>query len=119
MATILAVDDEHAWLELCRAHLESLGHDVISVDDGAAAVELVKSDPPDLMILDLAMPVSGSWVLHSARRHCPSLPVVVYTAHGGRRNDPACMCADAFVVKTTDFFDLLCTVRSLLRARAL
>ena len=61
MAKILVVDDDPDFVEVTRIILESNGYDVISASDGDEAIEKMKSDTPDLVLLDIMMsqPLDG------------------------------------------------------------
>lgn len=56
MSTILVVDDEPNLIELVRGYLEREGFAVLTAEDGPAAVEVVRSHRPDLIILDVMLP---------------------------------------------------------------
>ncbi|MEN9933446.1 MAG: hypothetical protein RLZZ387_25 [Chloroflexota bacterium] len=81
-ATILVVDDEVAIAQLVADALEEEGYTVSVHHDGASALLDIVSDPPDLILLDIAMPVMvGDELLRYLRRHgYPDLPVIVMTA---------------------------------------
>ena len=56
MATILAIDDDREIIEfLCEA-LEPLGHELLTAGDGLAALEIVRCQMPDLVLLDVGLP---------------------------------------------------------------
>jgi DNA-binding response OmpR family regulator len=61
MAKILIVDDDPDFVEITRIVLESNDYDVISASDGEEAIEKMKSDTPDLVLLDIMMsqPLDG------------------------------------------------------------
>jgi DNA-binding response OmpR family regulator/DNA-binding CsgD family transcriptional regulator len=61
VATVLVVDDEPDIRELVRINLELDGHRVLTAEDGAAALELVRDDPPDIVLLDVMMPGIDGW----------------------------------------------------------
>lgn len=79
---ILVVDDEPAIATLIADTLEEEGYQVRIHHDGASALLDIINDPPDLMLLDIAMPVMvGDELLRYLRRHgYPDLPVIVMTA---------------------------------------
>ena len=61
MAKILVVDDDPDFIEITRIILENNGYDVISASDGDEAIEKVRNDNPDLVLLDIMMsqPLDG------------------------------------------------------------
>jgi DNA-binding response OmpR family regulator len=85
MTEILIVDDEPTVRALLRDLLELEGHEVREAADGIAALDAMRSEPPDLVVLDIMMPgMSGIEVLHHVRAD-PNLfgvPVLVLTAKG-------------------------------------
>ncbi len=104
-AKILIVDDDPVQRRLLEAAASRLGHEVVSVDNGRAALErLAAADGAQfqLMILDLVMPeLDGMGVLERLPALGRSLPVIVQTAHGGIDTVVGAMRAGAtdFVVK--------------------
>ena len=81
--TILVADDNLAGRELMRELLESSGHRVIEATNGREALELIRQDPPDLVFLDLQMPVlDGFSVVRQLRsdERFRRLPAVAVTA---------------------------------------
>ncbi len=79
---ILVVDDEPAIVRLTRAKLQADGYGVITAESGASALELIDSERPDLMILDLMMPeMDGFETLRRLRRYT-TMPVIMLTARG-------------------------------------
>ena len=83
MARILVADDDVDIRELVEFKLSTLGHDVVAVGDGAAAVEACRSERPDLAVLDVMMPgVSGLDAIRAIRADpaLADLPVILLTA---------------------------------------
>lgn len=81
--TILVVDDDADIRMVLRTNLEEEGFEVREAEGGAAAIESIKDDPPDLVILDVMMPeVDGYDVLGDIRSkpEFEELPVVLLTA---------------------------------------
>ena len=83
MARILVADDDVDIRELVEFKLSTMGHDIVAVGDGAAAVEACRAQKPDLAVLDVMMPgVSGLDAIREIRAD-PSLadlPVILLTA---------------------------------------
>lgn len=81
MAHILVVDDEPDILLLIRINLEGRGHRVTVAADGDMALRLIAADRPDLVVLDVMMPVMDGWgVLETLMREGVEMPVVVVSA---------------------------------------
>lgn len=80
---ILVADDEPDILFSLAERLRWMGHDVVTAEDGQAAVSAVESHPVDLAFLDVTMPrLNGMDALKRIRRRWPNLPVVMLTAYG-------------------------------------
>ncbi len=80
---ILIVDDDASSRLGFRVTLESAGYEVTEAEDGEEAMECLRTDPADLALLDLRMPLlDGIETLQSLRDEGIDVPVVVITAHG-------------------------------------
>ena len=115
-ATILVCDDDPSLRELVRA---VLGPDYRFVEaaDGSAALDLVRTERPDLIVLDVMLPgLSGIEVLEELRttESLKAIPVVVITAWSHAEIDAQVAGADRFVSKPFDPDDLSAAVRELL-----
>jgi DNA-binding NtrC family response regulator len=84
MTTVLIVDDVPAMREQYAYDLRRLGgYQTLTAGDGAAALEMLRSEPVDCVILDLEMPgVDGFEVLKTLRERGSQIPVIVYTGTG-------------------------------------
>lgn len=83
MKTILVVDDEKNMRWALEKGLQQAGYRTISAPDGPEGLNLIDSDGPDLVLLDLKMPkMDGLEVLQLIREQRPELPVIMITAHG-------------------------------------
>jgi len=83
MAKILLVDDEASILSVLSVLLKAEGYEVVPVDNGEKAIELIKSTPFDLMISDIRMrPVDGITLLKSARELRPTMSALMITGYG-------------------------------------
>lgn len=84
-AKILVVDDSPDVLLLCRVHLEYEGYEVLTADDGIRALKKVEEEHPDLILLDVMMPVVDGWEVLSTVKKNPetrAIQVVMLTARG-------------------------------------
>ena len=80
---ILIVDDAGPVVVLCVNVLQALGYSVKGANRGETAVELMRKEPFDLMVLDYKMPgMSGFEVFEQARALHPNMAVVLVTGHG-------------------------------------
>ena len=82
--TILVVDDEPDVRQYLKAILEDAGFDVLTAEDGQAALDIIKTDKPDFISLDLMMPKkSGHKLLYELKRdkELEKIPVLIVTAH--------------------------------------
>jgi CheY-like chemotaxis protein len=89
MPTILVVDDHEEIRGALAEILEEEGHEVLQAVDGLDALEVVAATPPDVILLDIAMP--GMDGLETLRRlkdmpESAMLPVIMVTAQGDRQN---------------------------------
>lgn len=79
---ILVVDDEQAVLDFVRHTLEREGFRVSTAAGGAEALELVRQEAPDLVVLDLKMPgMDGPTTLKEIRKAHAALPVIIITGY--------------------------------------
>ena len=82
-AEVLVVDDDEPSREFMRRALQSAGHIVSEATDGKAAIEAMEASPPDLLVLDLMMPVLDGFAVVQHMRDNPTLraiPIVIVTA---------------------------------------
>jgi CheY-like chemotaxis protein/anti-sigma regulatory factor (Ser/Thr protein kinase) len=83
MSTLLLAEDDDVSRKVYRAMLESEGHVVVDVADGYAALDILKSQPVDLLVTDVMMPgLSGIELLERAREIYPHLRAIVITGSG-------------------------------------
>ncbi len=82
-AKVLVVDDEPDVLLLCRVNLEFEGYEVVEATDGEQAMEQIRTESPDVVLLDVMMPKMDGWQVLSALKADDDLkhtPVVMLTA---------------------------------------
>ena len=122
---ILAVDDEPLNLELLEAILVPEGYRMDRADGGPSALDQVRQAPPDLILLDVMMPVMNGYELCAAIRAdagIPYIPIVFLTAaHTGVDHlvKGLGIGGDDYVCKPFDHFELLSRIRAALRIKVL
>lgn len=114
---ILVVDDETRIRDLLRIVLESRGYSVIEAKDGREAVQSAKQDNPDLIILDVMMPVMNGFDSCKQIRAFSNCPILMLTAKGEDYDQlEGFDCgADDYVVKPFTPMVLEARVKALLR----
>lgn len=109
MKRILLVDDDTRILRLLTEELEEDGYTISTASNGKDALSLLttESERPDLVILDLRMPkMDGLETMGFIFKLKLNVPVIIFSAYSGYRNDALAMAADAYVVKSFDLSEL-------------
>lgn len=114
---ILVVDDEPRYLRAIQVNLEASGYEVITAGDGQTAVELVAAQEPDLVLLDIKMPVMDGYEACRRIREFSSLPIIMLTAlaESADKVRGLDLGADDYVTKPFSAEELLARVRAALR----
>lgn len=117
MTRILVVDDEPRYQQLLKVNLEPEGYEVICSDNGLNALELLVNLNPDLVILDIMMPMLDGISTCERIRQLSNVPVVFLTARGEETNRVRGlnMGADDYIVKPFSISELIARVRAVLR----
>jgi phosphate regulon transcriptional regulator PhoB len=122
MPKILVIDDEKDIVELISYNLEKEGFSVLKAYDGEAALHMVKTQKPDLVILDLMLPeISGLDVCKAVRNNSATanLPIIMLTAKSQEVDKIIGleMGADDYITKPFGIKELIARVRAMLRRR--
>ncbi len=114
---ILVVDDELQILRVMRASLPLHGYEVRTAPGGKEALDEIKKEMPDLIILDLAMPEMSGLDVCYAIREFSSVPIIVLSAIGAETDKVAALDigADDYVTKPFVMNELLARIRAVLR----
>lgn len=115
---LLVVEDDHRVRESLQRALHLEGFDVTTATDGLAALEMIASDSPDAVILDVIMPyVDGLGVARRMRKDGDTTPILMLTARHEVTHRVAGLDAgaDDYLVKPFALEELLARIRALLR----
>jgi CheY-like chemotaxis protein len=108
---VLIVDDEPDIRATVSAMLEIEGYDVDEAANGADALHAIERQPPDVILLDMRMPVLDGWgFARELRRRGHEMPIVVMTAARDAARWAGEIAASAFVAKPFGFDDLITAV---------
>ena len=109
---ILVVDDDPDLREFLRLMLTSMGFEVTSAANGREALDVMDGHDPDLILLDMKMPVMNGWEFCRAlERRDARPPIVVLTAAPDRAARAAEARADGWLGKPFEYDELEATVR--------
>ena len=116
-AKILIVDDEPRYVRLMEANLLTEGYQVIPAYNGQEALNLVTTQKPELVILDIMMPVIDGFTVCERIREFSNIPIIIVTAKGEERDRVRGLDlgADDYIVKPFSATELLARVRAVLR----
>ena len=115
MATLLIVDDEANQRRLYQEELSDEGYLVKLACNGKEALESIAEVPPDLVVLDIRMPVmDGLEALGQIIGKERNIPVIIHSAYSSYKDDFISWAADDFVVKSADLAELKKKIRELL-----
>lgn len=119
MARILVVEDNPMNVDMLARRLQKRGFEILTTQDGASAVELAITQQPDLILMDLSLPIMDGWEATSRIKADPrtkSIPIIALTAHavaGDRERGLAAGC-DEYETKPVNFASLTNKMRQLL-----
>ena len=114
---ILVVEDDRNISDLIRMYLEKEGFEVRSAYDGGKAVEEFEKQQPDLVLLDIMLPVMDGWGVCARIREKAATPIIMLTAKGdvNDRITGLEMGADDYLVKPFEMKELMARINAVLR----
>jgi CheY-like chemotaxis protein len=122
MPKILLVEDNEMNRDMLSRRLIRSGYEVILAVDGAQGVAMAASDAPDLVLMDMSLPVLDGWEATRRLKSDPAtrgLPVIALTAHamaGDEKKAREAGC-DGFDTKPVEYTRLLSKIEGLLQKR--
>ena len=109
---VLVIDDDDDLADVVRQVLRDAGYSVATVRHGAAALELTKHVAPDLILLDLSMPIMDGWsfVWQYRRMARQGARIVLLTGNPSAAEIARTLEADGYITKPFAMDDLVATV---------
>ena len=114
---VLIVEDESNIAELINLYLKKEGYETMIAEDGGKALELYRLFRPDLVLLDIMLPVMDGWAVCAKIRETDKTPIIMLTAKGETTDKVTGleMGADDYIVKPFEMKKLLARVHAVLR----
>jgi CheY-like chemotaxis protein len=123
MAKLLLVEDNEMNRDMLSRRLERKGYQVIMAVDGQQGVNMAQSEKPDLILMDMSLPVIDGWTASRQLKAAPetsAIPIIALTAHamaGDEQKARESGCDD-YDTKPIDLPRLLGKIESHLKSRA-
>ena len=114
---ILIVEDEANIRELLRLYLEREGYTVLEAENGVEGIKKWKSDKPDMLLLDVMMPVMDGWAVCREIRAESDVPIIMLTAKGTEYDVVMGLDsgADDYIPKPFRMMELISRIKARLR----
>lgn len=122
MSKLLLVEDNEMNRDMLSRRLQRKGHEVILAFDGVQGVEMAQSENPDLILMDMSLPVLDGWQATQQLRALPQtndIPIIALTAHAMAGDREKCLLAgcDDYETKPIEFSRLLGKIQMLLEKK--
>jgi two-component system KDP operon response regulator KdpE len=114
---VLIVDDELAIIKFVRANLQAEDYEVLTAMDGCQALETVEMELPDLVVLDIMLPIIDGFEVCRRLREWSQIPIIMLSARGNDEDKVKCLDlgADDYITKPFSAHELMARVRAVLR----
>ena len=115
--SVLIVEDDRNIAELLQLYLEKEGYAVITAEDGGKGLEKFRTIKPDLILLDVMMPVMDGWAVCKAIRAESQVPIIMLTAKGETDDKVSGLKsgADDYITKPFEMKEVLARIEAVLR----
>ena len=115
--SVLIVEDDHNIAELLQMYLEKEGYAVTIAGDGGQGLAKFRAIQPDLVLLDIMMPIMDGWAVCRAIRAESQVPVIMLTAKGETEDKVAGLRhgADDYITKPFEMREVLARIEAVLR----
>ncbi len=113
---ILVVEDEEGLRLFYEEELKAEGYEVLTARNGREALDRLEKEKPDLIILDIVMPVmDGMEALGRILGKDRKIPIILNTSYSGYQQDFMSWAADAYITKSSDLSELKNKIKELLK----
>jgi len=113
---VLIIDDDLSLLRLLGKALEKAGYDVAVASDGVAGLKSLYAEQPDIVVLDVMMPIMDGWEVCKRIREISKVPIIMLTAKSDEMDKLKGfgLGVDDYVVKPFSFSEFIARVRTIL-----
>ena len=123
MPKVLLVEDSEESRDGLARHLRRKGYETLIAVDGGQAVDVARAEAPDLILMDMSLPILDGWEATRKLKAAPEtrgIPVIALTAHAmaGDREKALEAGCDDYDTKPVEFARLLAKIQSLLERKA-
>lgn len=120
---ILYVEDNEDNIDILKRRLARLGFNVVVATDGAQGIAMAAAEKPDLILMDLSLPVIDGWEATGRLKAAPDtrhIPIIALTSHAmvGEREKALSAGCDDFDTKPIELARLVVKIRALLPGNA-
>lgn len=120
MSKILLIEDNEMNRDMLSRRLERKGHEVLIAIDGLQGIELAQSQNPDLILMDMSLPILDGWEATQQLKAAPQtsdIPIIALTAHAMAGDREKCLQVgcDDYDIKPVEFPRLLEKIQTLLK----
>lgn len=114
---LLVVDDDENICEVIKLYMEKEGYEVLKAYDGASGIENFKEFTPNLVILDIMLPILNGWEVCKKIRKVSNIPIIMLTAKGETFDKVLGLelGADDYIVKPFEPKELVARVKAVMR----
>lgn len=115
MTTILLVEDDKNQCLLYEQELRLEGYKTLTATDGKEALEIVRRQEPDIIIMDINIPkMDGIETMGRILSKHKQTPIIINTAHSNYKDNFMSWAADAYIVKSSDLSELKEKIKEIL-----
>lgn len=119
MTKILIVEDNEMNQEILETRLGFRGYDTVVAGDGQAGITLAEQEKPDLILMDMSLPILDGWEATRRLKANPAvnqIPIIALTAHALAEDLDRCLAAgcDSYETKPVNFNKLLQKIETLI-----